>query len=127
MNFPRIFLVLASISLGACAAESSNPDNTVDDSGEAVPGEATADITAAKKFHYEPSAVDVFWKPGCGVQPPDGHVCEMGLFMTFTRQYADLKVTESFSFDKATNVLTVKLDTWSTSHIHSMIAVRPET
>ena len=51
----------------------------------------------------------------------------MGLFITYTRSYADLKVTESFSFDKTKNTLTVKLDTWSTSRIHPMIAVGPQT
>ena len=126
MNFSRLFLVLASMSLAACAAESSNADS-VDDPGDPAPAETTVDVTSAKKCHYDPSGVEVFWKPGCGVRAPDGHVCEMGLFITYTKQYADLKVTESFSFDKKSNTLSVKLDTWSTSSIHSLIAVRPQT
>src|SRR5947207_2756034 len=127
MNFSRVFIVLASISLAACAAESGDSDNTVDDPGDPAPAETTDDLTAAKKFHYVPAAVDAHWKPGCGVRPPDGHICEMGLFITYTRSYADLKVTESFSFDKTKNTLTVKLDTWSQSRIHPMIAVGPQT
>jgi hypothetical protein len=113
------------MSLFACAAESSDANGTVDDPGD--PESESADVTAAKKFHYEASGVEVFWKPGCGVRMPDGHACEMGLFLTYTRSYADLKVTETSSFDKKSNTLTVKLDTWSNSRIHPMIAVGPQT
>ena len=125
MKFSSLFIAIASVSLMACAAESSDSSGTVDDPG--TPESTTADVTAATKFHYDASGVSVFWKPGCGIRRPDGPVCEMGLFMTFTRSYADLKVTESSSFDAASNTLTVKLDTWSTSRIHPMIAVGPQT
>lgn len=127
MKSLRLFAVLASMSLAACAADSSGSDNSIDDPGDPTPGEATDDVTSAKKFHYVPAGAEVFWKPGCGQRPPDGHICEMGLFITFTRSYADLKVTKSFSFDQPSNTLTVKLDTWSTSRIHPMIAVGPQT
>jgi hypothetical protein len=119
MRFSSILALLGVLGLVGCAADSSDQ---IDDQGDGAD-----EIKGAKKFHYEPAAPEVFWKPGCGVRPPDGHVCEMGLFITYTRQYIDLKVTEDFSFDKKSNTLTVKLDTWSTGSIHPMVAVGPQT
>jgi len=122
MRFQSILVVLGVVGLMGCAAENGDNDPQIDDQGD-----GSDEVKGAKKFHYEPGAPEVFWKPGCGVRPPDGHVCEMGLFITFTRKYIDLKVTEDFSFDKKSNTLTVKLDTWSNGNIHPMVAVGPQT
>ena len=96
-----------------------NADPGTEDTGEAM--------SVSSKIHYTPIAPSVTWKPGCGMRPPDGHVCETGLFLTFTRAYADLKVTKSVQVDNAKKTITVKLDTWSTSRIHPMIMVSPQT
>lgn len=122
MRFSALFAVLGVVALTGCAAESGSDDGQIEDKGD-----GSEEVKGGKVFHYEPGAPEVFWKPGCGVRPPDGHVCEMGLFITFTRQYIDLKVKESFTFDKKSNTLTVHLDTYSSSNIHPMVAVGPQT
>lgn len=115
-------VVVGLLAVG-CAAESSDEPMTQDD------GAAEQDVTGQKKFHYDPIAPSVTWKPGCGQQPPDGRVCENGLFLTFTRKYIDLKVDKKVTVDDAKSTITVKLDTWSTSNTHPMtfVALSPQT
>lgn len=125
--FLRSFALLSCLTAGllaaGCSADATDDDATTDD-----PGEESADVVAAHRFHYKPVDAEVVWKPGCGVAMPDGHHCEMGLFVRYTRQYIDLKVTQTATFDAATNTLTVKLDTWSNSSTHplTMVALMPE-
>jgi hypothetical protein len=54
-------------------------------------------------------------------------VSYVGVTLTFEKQYADLHVTISSKVDDATKSITIKLDTWSESLVHSRVAVRPET
>ncbi len=120
-SFLSVFaLGFGLVTVSGCAADSEqNPDDqTTED-----PGEQSDDVVSGKKFHYSPIGAQVFWKPGCGVRPPDGHVCEMGLFVKYTRAYIDLKVTKTAKFDAATNTLTVTVDTWSTSKTHPLVMV----
>jgi hypothetical protein len=125
--FLRSFAVLSCLTAAlltvGCSADANDEEATTDDQGE-----QSADMVAAHRFHYKPVNAEVVWKPGCGVAMPDGHHCEMGLFVRYTRLYIDLKVTQTATFDAATNTLTVKLDTWSNSSTHplTMVAMMPE-
>jgi hypothetical protein len=77
--------------------------------------------------HYVPRMVSAGWAPGCGAFMPGGQPCYTGATLTFTKQYADLKVTVSPKVDAAKKTVTITLDTWSESLVHSRVAVRPET
>src|SRR5438105_1212694 len=107
----HLLITIATLGLGltftACAADTAP---TTDDAGD-----SSEDIVSGsgKKYHYAPIQPTVFWKPGCGVRSPDGHICENGLFAKFTRLYIDLQVTTTSTYDAATNTVTVKIDTWS--------------
>ena len=120
-TFAAVF-TLGIIATG-CAAQTEE-DADVDDQGE-VEGETQSEALVTK-HHYRPIAPSIVWKPGCGAHIPNGPVSEMGLFLKFTRQYADLHVTRSTTVDNTTKVITVKLDTWSTGRVHPMIAVHPQ-
>jgi hypothetical protein len=122
MNFKSLFAVFSVMAMVGCAAQSSDDNNNVEDQGD-----GSEEVKGATKYHFAPGGAEVFWKPGCGVRMPDGNACEMGLFITYTRHYIDLQVTESLSFDKKSNTLTVKLDTWSYGKFHPMVAVGPQT
>src|SRR5436190_3166563 len=121
--FALSFLGL-SIALGGCAADSSEEAAApINDDGE------TAEDDIVSLHHYQAKDVDVFWKPGCGVRPPDGqtNTCQMGLFITFTRKYADLDVKQTVSVDQSAKVITIKLDTSSHYSAHIDLLVAPQT
>jgi hypothetical protein len=106
-----------------CAGEASDGSEGTDDPS------AVADEAAARaRFHYTPSVSAIKWHPGCGVQTAGGNpACAMGWFLTYTRKYIDLKPTIHTHVDNGTNTITVRIDTWSFTRIHPLVAVRPET
>jgi hypothetical protein len=77
--------------------------------------------------HYEPTVQNVTWAPGCGIQPPNGGRCDLGIELTYTKQYIDLETTTSEELDRDAGKVTITLDTWSTKRVHSRVAVRPGT
>ena len=77
-------------------------------------------------FHYSPSVKGVTWAPGCGARPPEGAPpCHYGAEITYMPNYADLTLSLSAAVSGAN--ITVHIDTWSRSQIHSRMMVRPMT
>jgi hypothetical protein len=96
-------------------------DGTSNDSSAS----SSEDLT--KKFHYEPSVQGVAWDAGCGPVHPAGTNCQTPkIVLTYVKAYADLKTTTSVHVNQGTNTITIKVDTWSTSQIHSMVKTGPE-
>jgi hypothetical protein len=125
MKIMSYFAMLAvGVSLSGCAVDA--------DSDETTNGEGTEqEISAQRKYHYDAMDPSVFWKPGCGIQPPPGHehACEMGLFVKFTRTFIDLHVDTKVTVNNAAKTITVKLDTWSHNKTHplTLVALLPQT
>ena len=121
MNLSKIFpcLVMA-LALGGCAVESSDA-GTEESVGE------TSDELGARRYHYPPSVQDVTWHAGCGIVREGAPPCEFGLTMTYVKNWIDVTFTHSEHVNNSTKVLTITVDTWSTSQIHSRAAVHPET
>ncbi len=107
--------------LTGCAASTSD---TIDDSGDGQ----EQDVTGKIKYHYEPSVSDVHLAYGCGVIDPKHPQpdCSFGFVLRYTKSYADLTAAVTHSVDLAKHTITVKLDTWSYSKIHALIAVSPQ-
>jgi len=123
-SFFALSVLGLSLALGGCAADSSEENQpSINDDGET----AEDDVVALR--HYQAKDVEVFWKPGCGVRPPDGQTnhCQMGLFITFTRKYADLDFKQTVSVNQSAKTITIKLDTYSRYSAHIDLLVAPQT
>jgi hypothetical protein len=121
MDFKGIlsaFVVTLPLTLGGCAASSTQPGDVIDETQESA--------SALRKYHYEPSVQGLRWAPGCGVVRPDGTGCPVGFVLTYTKSYFDLQTTITHRTDDKKHTITITLDTWSTGTVHSMIAVRPQ-
>lgn len=119
-----------ALLLSGCASDTGSD---APNDNESVAPEMTEETTEqsgaelGRRYHFDVVNPSAEWRPGCGIvrdgQPP----CQHGLFLTFTRTYADLYAGYSIRIDNARNVITVTTDTWSNSTVHSRRAVRPET
>lgn len=103
-----LFMSLAFL-LPGCASES---ESAVDDNGEEATEQSEGELS--RLYHFDVINPKAVWKP-------------QGLFLTFTRRYADLTVGYSVRIDNARNVITVTMDSGTNSTAHSRRAVRPET
>jgi hypothetical protein len=119
------FLAFAGLFLLAvgCSVESASDEPTVEDEGESD----AQDQDLVRRHHYAPRNAELFWLPGCGQQPPDGHICQMGLFLRYTKRYIDLSVTQTSTVSPDGRKLTIKIDTWSTSARHPLVLPSPIT
>ena len=119
MRFKTIFSAFViALPLVGCAASSAQPGDVIDETQETA--------SALRKFHYEPSVQDLHWAPGCGVVRPDSPPCPVGFVLTYTKSFIDLQTTITHRTDAKRRTITITLDTWSTSQIHSRVAVRPQ-
>jgi hypothetical protein len=121
------WLMAASLTLACgplgCAADTTT--ESPDDVEEITGGES--ELVAAKD-HFTPSEVSLAWNAGCGIQPPSGNACNSGLEVMFTKRYVDLDVTTRTSVNNTTNLITVKLDTWSRAGaMHAAVMPTPES
>src|SRR6476619_295508 len=111
----------AAVSLSLFAFGCSGADAaSEDDASEDVTGDTEDALTA--RDHFAANDVELAWRPGCGMRRPDGTACYMGLELAFTRTYRDLRTTIRTSVNNSTDVITVKLDTWSPSGARHAIA-----
>lgn len=120
-TFGLVVLVASSLLVG-CSGEAASDaddqqDETLGDSEEAL----------SSREHFAPAEVELDWKPGCGMRLPDGAACYMGLSLTYSKLYSDLKVSVRTTINNTKNTLTVKLDTYSTGGPHALAPVAPET
>jgi hypothetical protein len=120
-TFALLFLGL-SLALTGCAADSDG-SAPIHDDGE------TAEADVVSIHHYQAKDVSVHWKPGCGVRPPDDqtNTCQKGLFITFTRKYADLDFKQTVTVDNEAHTIEIKLDTFSRYSAHVDLLVAPQT
>lgn len=112
-----------SLALGAigCSGESARED----DASEETVGDAEGALTA--RAHFAPKAAELSWRPGCGIQLPNGQHCYMGLELAFTKQYVDLKTSIRTTVNNTAHTITVKLDNYSSASSHSHVAPQEES
>jgi hypothetical protein len=118
---PLFAAVLLTLPLAACTASSTQPGDLVEETQQ------SQSAVSKKKYHYEPSVENVYFAPGCGVVRIDQPPCPVGWKMTFTKSYLDLEADIETRVNESTKEVTITLDTWSYSQIHSLAMVRPET
>lgn len=116
----RLFSIascLSLFSLVGCAVDGTQGDGS----------SSSSEDLSKKKFHYEPAVYGVAWNAGCGPIHPQGAPCAHArIVLTYLKQYADLQTTTSVNLNADTKTITITLDTWSYSQIHSMIKTQPE-
>ena len=88
--------------------------------------DTSTDELGKTKYHYEPAVESVTFESGCGIPEKGQTDCSYGFAMTYEKDYADLTTTVTHSTDNTNKTVDVTLDTWSYSHIHSMIAEGPQ-
>ena len=99
--------------LGACSSGDAT-DTSIDELGK-------------KHYHYEPTVNEVTFNGGCGIKPIDPNTdCSFGFVMNYVKDYADLETTVTHTTNNTNHTVTITVDTWSYSQIHSMIAVHAE-
>jgi hypothetical protein len=87
----------------------------------------TSSDALGTRYHYEPTIEDVSFNAGCGI-PTEGQTdCTFGFTMTYQKAYADLSTTVTHTTDNAAKTVDITVDTWSTSQIHPMIVIGPQT
>lgn len=115
-------LVSAAFFFSGCASDTEGAASDVEEESS-----EQSEAELVRRYHFDVINPKAEWRPGCGIvrqgQPP----CPQGLFLTFTRNYADLRAAYSVRIDNARNVITITTDAWSNSTTHSRQAVRPET
>lgn len=116
INIATIALLALPLTLG-CAV------NTAD--GSADMGVAQSADELGTKFHYDASISNVSFDGGCvpSNQPQD---CAYGFELRYTKQYVDLQTTIKHTTNNVTRTITITVDTWSRSKIHSMMMVGPQ-
>jgi hypothetical protein len=126
MRLASLFPFALVAMMAGCAAETAAPQEDDSLDGTEDPA-ATSEDALTKRFHYTPSISEIDWLPGCGIRRPDGTACKMGFTLTYTKSYIDLQTTIRTSVNNRSKTITARIDTWSNSRIHPMVAVHPET
>jgi hypothetical protein len=117
-----ITAIVLAAPLFACT-DVTEPGDVIDETA-AAPAAGAAE---RRVYHYEPSVQDVYFAIGCGIVRIDQPPCPVGWKMTFTKNFIDLIADINTRVDERRRTVTITLDTWSYSQVHSRAAVHPET
>src|SRR5215472_6773634 len=82
---------------------------------------------APEVYHFPVNVSDVWWNPGCGIEPDKGRTCRSGLFMDYILTYIDLSLYYVEDVDNTTHTITIVVDSWSSTWNHPLPPVEQQT
>jgi len=79
-------------------------------------------------YHFPVDVSNVWWNPGCGVEPETGPTCRSGLFMTYFLSAIDVSLDYALEYvDNTTHTITIVVDSPSDTWDHPPLPVELQT